>query len=543
MKAQTEFPSGLALLAAGVTFAVTVGCGTPAQPAPSDGQPQAVQAVKRGGVLVIPIGSAADPPSFDLHQESTSATSSTAGPLYDNLIVLDPLRPSEIVPDLAERWELSPDGKTYTFSLHKNVKFHNGNPLAAADVKFTLERVKDPPSGVRSPRRTAFDAVTSIETPNDYTVKLNLKRPSPSLLINLAQGWMGIYDKEWVEARGQDAPKKETMGTGPYKLKEYLRGTSVEVERNASYWVEGKPYLDGVKFLIIPDAGTRLAALRTGQLMMLDVSAIELRSLEQEMGDKLTIQRGVNLGFNSLSVNVKRKPFDDPRVREAVNIAIDRHGAVQVLAQGDGEAGGYMMPGGIWSLPQEELQKLSGYGKDKATDLERAKKLLAEAGYAAGFDARINTRNLQGYVDLSVFLIDQLKKVGLNVDAKFYETAQAYDLAEKGDFDLLPWTHSAGLDDPDSIYGEFYTCSAPRNWGRLCSAEVDALFERQSQEVDPVKRKALMLELERKAIPTASRIITHWSRFRNVSWSYIKNWVRHPNTDNNYRYRDLWLDR
>ena len=533
---------GLLLTAAGALVFI-LGCAPSAQPGATQEAPIAAAEPKRGGILMIPMDATSDPPSFDLHQESTSATSNSAGPLHDNLIKLDPLKPADIVPDLAEKWELSPDGKSYTFTLHKGVKFHNGNPFTSADVKFSLERMKDPPKGVNSPRQTTLAAISSIETPNDYTVKLNLRRPSPSLLVNLAGGFMGMYDKEWVESKGQDGPKKEMNGTGPYKLKEYIRGTSVEVERNPGYWVEGRPYLDGIKLFIIPDAGTRLAALRAGQIMILGVTATELKSLEGAMSDKLTFQRGVNLGFNSLSMNVKRRPFDDPKVREAVNLAIDRNAAVQILAEGEGEVGGYMMPGGAWGLPQAELLKLPGYGKDKAADLERAKKLLAEAGYPNGFDTKIQTRNLQGYQDLSVFLIDQLKKVGIRVEAKFFETAQAYDLCFKGDFDLCPWTHSAGLDDPDAIYGEFYTCNAPRNYGRLCSGEIESLYEKQSQEVDPAKRKALVLEMERKAVPTASRVITHWPHFRNAAWNYVKNWVRHPNTDHNFRYRDIWLDR
>lgn len=523
-------------------LAFVLGC-APAAQAPSGGaQPGAAQP-KSGGVMVHLMNQAGDPPSFDLHQESTSATTQTAGPLYDNLIMFNPLKPDEIVPDLAEKWELAPDGKTYTFHLVKGVKFHNGNPFTAADVKFTLERVMNPPKGVVSPRRDAFGAITSIETPDDYTVKVNLKRPNPSLLPNLAQGWMAIYDKEWVESKGQDAPKKEMMGTGPFKLKDYTRGTSLEVERNPSYWVQGRPYLDGVKTLVVPDPGTRLAAFRTGQVMTFGLNASDFKVLQQEMADKLDFESGPSLGFGSLYMNTKRKPFDDARVREALNLLVDRYAAIQVLAQGEGMIGGFMLPGGPWSLPEEEIRKFSGYAKDKATELERAKKLMAEAGLSSGFDATIMTRNSQGYIDLSVFIIDQLKKLNINAKVNPVETTIAYDLARKADYDLLTWTHGFALDDPDAVYGEFYNCEAPRNWSHLCTAEVDQLFERQSQEIDPAKRSALVLEMERKAIPTATKIITHWSTGRNASWKFVRDYVRHPSGYNNIRFRDVWFDK
>ncbi|MBI2886985.1 MAG: hypothetical protein HYY02_07230, partial [Chloroflexi bacterium] len=210
MTAQRVFVRGLPLSIGALALTMALACAPAAQPAPAGGaQPGTASQPKYGGVMTRLLNQAGDAPSFDLHQESTSATTDSAGPAYDNLIMFDPVKPSEIVPDLATKWELSPDGKTYTFFLHKDVKFHNGNPFTAADVKFTLERVMDPPKGIVSPRRDAFTAIAGIETPDDYTVKVNLKRPNPSLLTNLAQGWMAVYDKEWVEAKGQDIPKKE----------------------------------------------------------------------------------------------------------------------------------------------------------------------------------------------------------------------------------------------------------------------------------------------------------------------------------------------
>jgi len=544
--------SRLGILAVTVGGTLLLGC-TAAQPAQPSGQPAEKPGAEKtaggqpkyGGTLVMLMNQAGDPPTFDLHQESTNAVTETVGPSYDNLVRFDPMdgQDTTVLPDLAEKWEVSKDGKTYTFALRKGVKFHNGNPFTAADVKFTLERVMNPPKGIKSPRQTAFDPITAIETPDDATVVIKLSRPYASLMVNLAQGWMPVYDKEFFEAKGADAPAKEVMGTGPFLLKKYTRGTEVIREKNPNYWNKGLPYLDGIKHLIVPDDNTRVAALRTGQVHAYGLNASDFAKFQKEMGDKLVFERGGSLGFGTLYLNTTRKPYDDLKVREALYLAINRHDAVQVVNQGDGLLGGYMRPGGPWSLSEEEILKFPGYGKDKTKDIARAKQLLAEAGFPNGFESVIKTRQSQAYIDLGVFAIDQLKKIGVNATLKPYETAQAYDVANNGDFDLMVWSHGFALDDPDAVYNEFYLCNAPRNWSKLCSPQVDELYMKQSQELDPAKRKELMLQLERTAVPLASRIITSWGVGRTAYWNFVKGYTRHVGGYNNIRFDAVWLDK
>ncbi|MBI2888234.1 MAG: hypothetical protein HYY02_13660 [Chloroflexi bacterium] len=538
----TDHRAGLALSVA-LGLAIVVGAqGCAPQPEqPAAQQPAAVEG-KRGGVLMLLFPQSGDPPTFDMHQESSNTDA--AAPVYDNLIMFDPARPGEIVPDLAESWELAPDGRSYLFRLRRGVRFQNGNPFTAADVKFTLERVINPPRGVNSPRKDAFPHVAGIETPDDYAVRILLKRPTPSLLPNLASGWMSMYDKEWIEAKGHEAPKKELMGTGPFKLKEYIRGTSLEYERNQDYWRKDRPYLDGIKMLIVPDQGTRGAAFRTGQVMMDGPNTLDFQKLKQEMGDQLNFQTiGGMGGIGFLHVNPSRKPFDDVRVREAINLVIDRDASIKVLAQGDADIGGFLPPSGAWTLSQEELRKLPGYAKDKTAEAEQAKRLMVEAGYAEGFKTNIFVRNRQPLIDASTFAVDQLRKLNITAEIKPQETARSYELSERGDFDMLVWGYGFALDDPDAIYSEHYLCNSFRNYARLCFPDIDALFERQSQEVDPAKRKALVLELERKAVPTAMKMVFGWSRARNVTWRYVKNYTLHPSSYNNTRFRDVWLDK
>lgn len=527
---------------------LSTACATSSGPGPSAGQSeagpgQAPGQPKYGGVITILMFIGGDPKSFDTTQESDVAVLEAVGATYENLIKFNPLKPEEVVPDLAEKWELAPDGKSYTFHLRKGVKFHNGDPFASADVKFSLERVKNPPPGIVSPRRDTLGAVSSIETPDEYTVKVNLSRPNPSLLNALSQGWVTMFDKKWLEPKGDRALEREAMGTGPFRLKEYIRGTSVELEKNKDYYQKGLPYLDGKKTYIIPDPGTRLAALRTGQVMLYDISRSDLRMLQQEMSDKLDFAAVGSLGYSALVPNTTRKPYSDARVREALNLAMDRYAAVEVTQQGAGDIGGFMRAGGPWSLPKDEVAKFPGYGKEKTRDIARAKELLAQAGYPNGFSADVLTTTAASYQDLAVFMVDQLKKIGINATLKSQLQAEAYTLVRNGDFDMIAWRFGFAIDDPDAVYSEFYTCDAPRNWSKLCTADVDDLYNKQSQEVDPAKRKALVMELEKKAVPTASKIITQWNDVDFAKWKFVKNYVRHPSYYNNHRFLEVWLDR
>ncbi|MBI2886833.1 MAG: ABC transporter substrate-binding protein [Chloroflexi bacterium] len=527
----------VALLAGIAIGGLLAGAACAPQPSPSaGGAAPPTDQPRRGGVLALTTDN--DPPSFDLHQESTTGMQHITAPAYDGLVMYDPMDPKSIVPDLAERWELTPDGRTYTFSLRKGVKFHNGNPFTAQDVKFSLDRMRDPPQGVRSPRRGVFEAVEKVEMVDDYAVKVQLKRPNSSLLANLAMGWMGMYDKEWVESKGQDAPKKEVMGTGPFKLKSFTPGIATEVERNPDYWMPQRPYLDGVKKFTIADKGTRVAALRSGQIHMLALSADDADA-QKDLANQLTIQRLGGFSFSTINLNSTRKPFDDAKVRQAVMMAIDRRAALQILSQGDADLGGYLPPSGQWALPEADLIKLPGYAKDKAAELAQAKKLLDEAGYGAGFSVTITSE--AAHEDLDTFVVDQLSKIGIKVEVKILESSVAYDAAAKKDFLMLPWGHAVTLDDPDAIYAEFYTCNAARNYSGICSKEADELFLKQSQTVDPVERKKLVQELEKKAVPLAGKIVLQWSRIRHGQWNFVRNYIKHPSSYSNQKQRDAWL--
>lgn len=494
---------------------------------------------RSGGTLTM--WTQGDPPNFDLHQNSTFMVNWAMAPCYNQIVQFDPLDPSKIVPDLAERWEMAPDGKSYTFFLHKGVKFHDGKLLTSADVKVSLDRIREPPSGVVSPRAGAFAAVEDIQTPDEFTVVIRLSRPNPSLLDNLAQGWMAIYPKHVLEKEGD--MKKAVVGTGPFKLKRYTRGVSIELEKNPDYFVKGRPYLDGITLYIIPDFGTAYAAFRTKRLLYMSFQQESTAHQAQaELAQRIVIQKVPALSMRPvLNFNTKRKPWDDIRVREAVSLALDRQAAIKVITDGEGTIGGFMPPGGKWALPPEELQKIPGYGPNKEADLQRAKQLLAEAGLPDGFKTTLLTRMGSQFERVSVFLKNELAKIGIDGVLDVKETAAAYDILNNRSFDLAPWTTGTSLDDPDSIFGEHYICEAVRNYAQLCLPEVDALYDKQSQALDPAERLRLVHEMERKALLGFGRLISHWRMNMLGHWPEVRNYKIHSSIYNNQRFQDVWI--
>lgn len=499
----------------------------------------AAEQPRRGGMLAMWMQ--ADPPNFDLHQNSTFLVNWPMTPCYNQLVQFDPMDPSQVIPDLAERWEMAPDGKSYTFFLHKGVKFHDGMPLTSADVKATLDWAREPPQGVVSPRAGAFAAVEEIQTPDEFTVVFRLSRPNPSLLDNLAQGWMAIYPKHVLEKEGD--MKRTVVGTGPFKLKRYTRGVSIELEKNPDYFVKGRPYLDGITLYIIPDFGSAYAAFRTRRLLLMGFSQESTaHQAEAELSNRVVIQRVPGFSMRPVfNMDTTRAPWNDVRVREAVSLAIDRQAAIKMITDGEGRVGGFMPPGGQWALSIEELQKIPGYGPDKEADRERAKQLLAEAGHPNGFQTTLLTRMGTQFERISVFLRGELAKIGIEARLDVKETAAAYEVLNTRTFEAAPWGTAVALDDPDAVFGEHYTCDAVRNYSQLCMPEIDELFNKQSQTLDVEERKQLVQEMERKALMGFGRLVSHWRMTMLGHWPEVRDYKIHSSLYNNQRFQDVWL--
>jgi len=498
---------------------------------------------RRGGILNVAL--AADPPSLDVHQEQTFAVAQPLGPIYNNLIVFDPHNYPQIIGDIAKGWTVSADYLTYTFTLHEGVKFHDGSPLTSADVKASWDKIVFPPEGVVSVRRSYYEVIKSIEAPDPYTVVFHLHHRSPSFLTNLAHPANFIYAKKHLD---QDIHyyKQNTMGSGPFKLKQYVRGSVFEMERNPTYWKQGLPYMDGIKYFMIKDDGARAKAIRSGRVdaELRFLSPSEVEAIKAQMGDKVVVAAPRNIGNFGVTFNIDKKPFDDERVRHALSLAIDRYDMVTTLRPITilDAVGGMMQPGSPWALSEEELQQFPGFGKNYEANLKEAKRLMAEAGYPNGFKVVLTNRNIKlPYIDFGVYLISTWKRIGVEAEHKLEESATWSKTRVTRDFELLVDPYgSATVGDPDEMLVR-YTTGASANYGRFSDPVVDGLFQQQAREMDEQKRKQLVQQIDRRILEKVWRIQGLWTNRLEVRSAKIRNYEPQPSHWMNRRFEDVWL--
>jgi peptide/nickel transport system substrate-binding protein len=498
---------------------------------------------RRGGILRVAL--AGDPPSLDMHQEQTFLVAIPFSPVYNTLVMFDPHGYPKIIGDLAKAWTVSEDGMTYTFTLHQGVKFHDGSELTSADVKASWDKIVFPPEGVVSTRKVLYQMVKSIEAPDRDTVVFRLHYPSASFLSMLAFPANFIYAKKYLD---QDIHyyKTHAMGSGPFKLKEYVRGSTIEMERNPKYWKPGLPYMDGVKYFLIKDDGARAKSIRADRtdVEFRGFAPAEVEAIKGQMGDKVTVAYPGQPAHWGVAFNVDKKPFDDERVRKALSLAIDRYDMATTLnpLTGLDTVGGPQPPGTLGALSPEELQALPGFGKDHEANLREAKRLLAEAGYPNGFKTVLTNRAIKlPYIDLGVYLVSAWKKIGVEAEHRPEESATWVKTRLTRDFELLvdPFGYSAE-GDPDEVMVKFITGS-PDNLGRFSDPAVDQFFEQQKVERNEQKRTQLVKDMQKRLIDKTWEIFGLWWTRAEVRSARIRNYEPMPSHWLNRRLEDVWL--
>jgi len=300
--------------------------------------PAAAQTPKRGGTLMATLSEV--PPSFSIHEEATIATVWPMMPCYNNLVLFDPLKKQEsantITGELAERWSWQDDGRTLVFFLRQGVKWHDGQPFTAKDVKHTFDTVREAPGITQrlrvNPRKLWYANVESIEARDPHTVVFRLKHPQPSFLLMLASGYSPVYPSHIPPAE----LRTKCVGTGPFKLKEYRPGELLDLTRNPDYFIPGRPHLDGIRYVIIKDRATRYAAVQAGQQHLafpFEISKTLAENAKKAVPGLVVVETTNNVN-DHLLVNFKRPLFQDVRVRRALSLAIDRKGYIQAGRQG-----------------------------------------------------------------------------------------------------------------------------------------------------------------------------------------------------------------
>ena len=512
--------------------------------------PAESQTPKRGGILNTLV--IEDPPGLLIHESATVSNVWPMSPCYSNLVLFHPLKPLEsaetVIPELAERWSWQDNYRNLVFFLRKNARWHDGHPFTSRDVKYTFDVVReapDAPAKLRlSPRKDWYVNVEAIEAPEPHTVVFRLKRPQPSFLLMLASGYSPVYP---AHVQLPDL-RQRCVGTGPFRMKQYVRGQLVELERNPDYFVPDRPYLDGIRYTIIGERGTRLAALQAGRLdafVPLEMTKTMAESVKQSAPSLVITEVGQN-GSDNVVLNHKRPPFDNPAVRRAISLAMDRRAFVQGVRHGGAVVGAAMMPKpfGIWGLPEQDLRTLPGY-RDPAQDKAEAKRLLASAGYGPGKPLRVEmvTRTISIYLDVASFVVDQLRLVGVEATLKQLDTGAWFPALARRDYQIGANLTAGGFDDPDAYFYENYKCAASRNYTEYCSEIVDKLIDLQSQELDPAKRLKIVWEIQRKLDADAARPMLSWRKEYFAQYPYVRNLVPHNALYNYGRMQDVWLDK
>ncbi len=506
---------------------------------------------KSGGILkfVVP----ADPPSYDGHQESTFALIHPIAPFYSLLIKVNPANPgdpTDFVCDLCIGDVPTPTdgGKTYTFKLHQNVKFHDGEKLTAKDVVASWQKILDPPEGVRSVRAYMYEMVDSVAALDDYTVQFKLKNPSSAFIPGLANPFNFIYSASKLKA-DPNWYKTNVVGSGGFTLKDRQPGALISGTKYADYHVAGKPYLDGFEAIFAKKQSLRVQAIRGGR------ASIEFRSfppksrddLVKALGDKITVQESTWNCNITVSLNHGHKPFSDPNVRKALTLAIDRWGGSEYLSKIAimKTVGGIVYPGHPLSAAKEELEKIPGYWPDIEKSRAEAKRLLKEAGYPnLSFD--LCNRNVdQPYKIAGTWLIGEWKKIGVTASQRALATGEWYrSFRETKNYEACVTASCQSVVNPPlDVANNISTDRSAQNYRDYIDRDGDALYDAMFAEPDPAKQRVKMRAFEDYILADKAHymVVLWWHRLIPHR-SHVKGWVVGPSHYLGQTLVDVWLD-
>jgi peptide/nickel transport system substrate-binding protein len=463
-----------------------------------------------------------NPDSLDPQKTAGTLTFQTVRSLYDTLV--EPDAKGRIVGALAERWQTSADNLTWTFSLRKGVKFHNGDALTSADVRATFERIKN--KEFASPKASEYAAITPIETPDPSTVVFKLAKPFSPLLAALACGWGAILPKSLIEA-GHDFSSKP-VGTGPFVFKEWVRDNRIVLSKNPDYWMKGLPKLDSLIFQIIPERAVQVQGLISGQIDGSDIIDQEDVPMLESSG-KVNIDRPLTAQIFVLAMNCSKPPLDDLRVRQAVNHAIDKQAVLDVAYGGGKPVGTFMNYGNAY---YRDFTSLYPY------DPAKARSLLAQAG--VGKDTVLEMvlpANYPPHVKAGEMYQEMLSKVGLNVQIKLVDwPTWLKDVYTAAKYDFTAIAHTGKL-DPDGTLAGYGTEKRYVRWINATAADYIAKGASAVGEENRRKLYDQAMMLMAREVPF---VFTGTSYRRVVTGKRVKGFRMDPILDTyDFRYTEL----
>ena len=485
---------------------------------------------KKGEILRY--GLSTDPPHLDPHVDSGGASSLVKGTIYSLLVRLN--HRMEILPDLAESWE-RPDDVTFVFHLRKNVKWHDGTDLTSADVKASMDRILDPKTGAWA--RGDLRNVQKIETPDPYTVKFLLSRPDAALLPTLAFCNSLIAQKALIE-KGADL-RNQIVGSGPFKVVERQPGVKTVLARNENYYLPERIYLDGITFFPYPDDTSRTWALRTGSVDIIDyVPWKDMMTIEADR--KLALYSDKEGAHMYLMMGVDKPPLNHPKVRQAINYAIDRQAVLDAVFFGRGRLlGGLPVPQWmfIYSPDRQNVYNL---------DLAKAKQLLSEAGYPNGFKITLlSTTTYAMHKSTSEVVQASLRKIGIDVQLDMPEWATTIARRNKGDFDMC--MNGTGVDtaDPSYFLDQYYYSQGPYTRPcRFSDKQVDDALEKARATYDAEARKKIYRTIEPRLLELSPYAWICTREQSEATQAYVQNYVKVPGArSTQHKVVEVWLNK
>ncbi|HJZ33225.1 MAG TPA: ABC transporter substrate-binding protein [Hyphomicrobiaceae bacterium] len=498
---------------------------------------------KKGGILTYAV--TAEAPTTDCHATTTYAAVHVLAPHYSLLLKVDQDNYPKLKPDIAESWSVSPDKLAYTFKVRSNVLFHDGTPLTARDVKATFDRLRSPPAGVLSIRQALFADIVGIDTPDPSTVVMRLKAPDASFLDTLALPYNCIYSADRL-AQDANYPAKTVMGSGPFVFVEHVNGSHWVGKRFDKYWDPDRPYLDGFRATFIKSQAV-VTALQGGQIQaeFRSISPGERTQLVNSLKDRITVQESPWVCKMDLLFNTQSKPFDDPRIRLALSMAVDRWSASDALSRITivKPVGGPLLPGSPLALTADELAQLPGYGRDVEKSRAEAKRLLAEAG-ARDLKFKLINRNVNHpFTPVGVYMVDQFRRIGVTAEHTQLDVSQQKGAIANGDYQVAIDAFCADTDDAGPLLLPYLSKErSPRNMTRNSNPQLDALYDKFRQSTDEAARVELAKDMQRKVISDANSIPVIWYSRIVAHGSNMKGWKIIPSHFANQDLAGIWLE-
>ncbi|MEK7777345.1 MAG: ABC transporter substrate-binding protein, partial [Chloroflexota bacterium] len=494
--------------------------------------------IKAGGMLRK--GVTGDPAGFDpmMHAFAPTDPHSNAN-LYSYLLVNRVGR--EMVCDLCTEWKQEDGGKTLVFNLTKEAVYEDGSKLTSKDVVYSLRKMIGEIDGKISPRcgvikeYLAKDVAQPFEAPDAYTVKIHLAHPSAAVLLNLSMNFCAVL-KEGTTTK--DVLQKPN-GSGPFRIGRWDKGATLQLVRTPGYWKKDSngvvlPYLDALELIAVPDAEVQRAAALTGRLdhggnyVGAPLDAVKLAEQFQKDG-KGTFLQTKSDSVGGVIMNTTKPPFNNPKLRKAVDLAMDRVAHKAILWNDRGHAALYQPNNYAGARKEEEVWNIIpgwGTGAKKAAELEQAKQLMKEAGYPDGFSTQVYCFNALYYeLNTAEFVTTVLQRLGIKSELKCYEsTATFFPPMSNLEYQVAGYIYGYGVPEPDIMLGSYFITGGNRNWSGVSDPRIDALYQQEKAELDPQKRIRLVRQAEDILLELAPWAPGTMYYGGTLVWNHVKGW-------------------